>query len=62
MVPVVVRDVQLLPPRSVAAAAAAAAAVDPPHRLTDLVDDNGNAAEAGKRNDGVICSVRSKIT
>ena len=60
MVPVVVRDVQLLPPRSVAAAAAAA--VDPPHRLTDLVDDNGDAAEAGKRNDGVICAVRSKIT
>ena len=52
MVAVVVRDVQLLP---------GSAAVDPPHGLVELVDDDGDAAEARKGHDGIISPVGAEI-
>ena len=55
MVAVVVRDVQL-------PLAAAVSAVDPPHGLVELVDDDGDAAEARKGHDGIISPVGAEIT
>ena len=56
VVAIVVRDVKL--PLS----CSPALTIDPPHRLIELVDDDGDAADTGKRHDRIICSVGAEIT
>ena len=61
VVAVVVRDVEL-PQWLSCYSVVSSMAVDPPHWLVELVDDDGDAAQAGKRHDRVISSVGAQIT